>query len=76
VRINLSPKPGAAPTIKLPTLPPGKSAVAEFTKAASLSALPPIPGRRPRASGGNVELSMILTAVLLLNGMLYVLCRL
>src|SRR6266700_523352 len=26
VRINLRPKPGAAPTIKLPTFPPGQSA--------------------------------------------------
>jgi len=76
VRISLRPKPDAAPTIKLPTLPPGQSAIAKLAKPESLPASPSIPGRQPRASAGNVELSMILTAVLFLNGMLYVLSRL
>ena len=83
VRINLPPKPSAAPTIRLPTLPPtippGQSPVAglKLTKAAAApAALPPTPGRRPRVGSGNAELSMILAAVLLLNGMLYILCRL
>jgi hypothetical protein len=82
VRINLPPKPGAAPTIKLPTLPP--SSLLEQTAAAGLKltkikpapALPQMPSRHLRASVGNTELGMILAAVLLLNGMLYVLCRL
>ena len=39
VRINLPPKPTAAPTIKLPTLPPGGP-----TGAASAAPLPPTPG--------------------------------
>jgi hypothetical protein len=38
VRINLPPKPTAAPTIKLPTLPPGGP-----TGAASAAPLPPTP---------------------------------
>lgn len=43
VRINLPPKPSAAPTIKLPTLPPGgptgaPSAVAPAVTAGTLSA--------------------------------------
>jgi hypothetical protein len=78
VRINLRPKPGAAPTIKLPTLPPGQSAVAglKLTAKNPPAPLSPAADRRPRAGAGNTELSMILAAVLLLNGMLYVLCRL
>ena len=42
VRINLPPKPSAAPTIKLPTLPPGGP-----TGAASA---PPQPSAAPRAA--------------------------
>jgi hypothetical protein len=79
VRINLPPKPGAAPTIKLPTLPPGQSSIAglKLTKPENApGALSPTTDRRPRPSAGNTELSMILAAVLLLNGMLYFLCRL
>jgi hypothetical protein len=82
VRINLPPKPGAAPTIKLPTLPPtiplGQSSAAsvKLTKAESAPALPQTPARPIRVGVGNAELSMILAAVLLLNGMLYILCRL
>jgi|SRR5436190_24075820 hypothetical protein len=77
VRINLPPKPGAAPTIKLPTLPPGQSTIADpkLTKALTAPALAQTPARI-RAGVGNTELGMILAAVLLLNGMLYVLCRL
>jgi len=79
VRIDLPPKPGAAPTIKLPTLPPGQSAVAglKLTTAKNApTALPPTTARRPRAGAENTELTLILAAVLLLNGMLYFLCRL
>jgi len=78
VRINLRPKPGAAPTIKLPTLPPGQSAVAglKLTGKNPPAALSPATDHRSRAGAGNTELSMVLAAVLLLNGMLYVLCRL
>ena len=76
-RINLPPKPSAAPTIKLPTLPPGQSTIAgpKLTKAQIAPALAQAPARI-RAGAGNTELGMILAAVLLLNGMLYVLCRL
>src|SRR5215467_12962089 len=51
VRINLPPKPGAAPTIKLPTLPPGKSAVAglKLTAKNPPAALSPATDRRPRS---------------------------
>jgi hypothetical protein len=42
VRINLPPKPSAAPTIKLPTLPPGGP-----TGAASA---PPLPSAAPRSA--------------------------
>jgi hypothetical protein len=42
VRINLPPKPSAAPTIKLPTLPPGGPSVA-----------PPAPLPPPPSSGGH-----------------------
>src|SRR5262245_58806053 len=77
VRINLRPKPGTAPTIKLPTLPPGKS-VFESVK---LTHKPGIPnpasiGRRNSRNIQTVDLGMILAAVLALNGMLYFLCRL
>jgi hypothetical protein len=82
VRINLPPKPGAAPTIKLPTLPPtgpfGQTAAAglKLRKASSAPAVPQAPGRRACAIVGNTELGMILAAVLVLNGMLYLLCSL
>jgi hypothetical protein len=77
VRINLPPKPGAAPTIKLPTLPPGQSAIAglKLTKVGIAPALAQTSARK-HAGVGNTELGMILAAVLLLNGMLYILCRL
>jgi len=46
VRINLPPKPSAAPTIKLPTLPPGGP-----TGAASMAPMqPPIAGAPPLRS--------------------------
>jgi hypothetical protein len=44
VRINLPPKPSAAPTIKLPTLPPGGPAVA------APAPLPPPPTSGARAA--------------------------
>jgi hypothetical protein len=44
VRINLPPKPSAAPTIKLPTLPPGGP-----TGAASAPPMPSIAARAPSA---------------------------
>jgi hypothetical protein len=42
VRINLPPKPTAAPTIKLPTLPPGGPTGA--SSAAPMAPAPPVPG--------------------------------
>jgi hypothetical protein len=45
VRINLPPKPSAAPTIKLPTLPPGGP-----TGAASAPPVPSIATRAPAAA--------------------------
>jgi len=45
VRINLPPKPSAAPTIKLPTLPPGGP-----TGAASAPPMPSIAPRAPSAA--------------------------
>jgi hypothetical protein len=45
VRINLPPKPSAAPTIKLPTLPPGGP-----TGAASAPPVPSIAARAPAAA--------------------------
>ena len=48
VRINLPPKPSAAPTIKLPTLPPGGPTGAP-------SAMPPAPAQAaPRAAAAPV----------------------
>jgi len=77
VRINLLPKPGAAPTIKLPTLPPGKSAFesVKLTQKAAIPDLSPAARRQSRKIQ-TLDLGMILAAVLALNGMLYVLCRL
>src|SRR3954451_6895459 len=48
VRINLPPKPSAAPTIKLPTLPPGGPSAVP-APAATLSSAPP-PSAAPRAA--------------------------
>jgi hypothetical protein len=45
VRINLPPKPSAAPTIKLPTLPPGGP-----TGAPSAAPLPSVATRAPAAA--------------------------
>jgi hypothetical protein len=42
VRINLPPKPTAAPTIKLPTLPPGGPTGA--SSGAPMAPAPPVPG--------------------------------
>jgi len=58
VRINLPPKPSAAPTIKLPTLPPGGPTGApgvtplpSATKSAPIAA----PAMQPRASSAPVS---------------------
>jgi D-gamma-glutamyl-meso-diaminopimelic acid endopeptidase CwlS/peptidoglycan endopeptidase LytF len=48
VRINLPPKPTAAPTIKLPTLPPGGPTGAP--SAAPAAPTPPTPGAAPLRS--------------------------
>lgn len=78
VRINLPPKPSAAPTIKLPTLPVAQSAfdAVRLTKKPDIAALAPAASGHTRAPNRNVELGMVLAAVVLLNGMLYFLCRL
>src|SRR5258705_11848411 len=72
LRINLPPKPSAAPTIKLPTLPPGQSAfdAVKLTKKPDIAALAQVASGDTRAPNRNVELDMILAAVLLFNGTL------
>jgi hypothetical protein len=50
VRINLPPKPTAAPTIKLPTLPPGGPTGAPIPLPSSMSAAAPAPAVRPVAA--------------------------
>ena len=54
VRINLPPKPSAAPTIKLPTLPPGgptgAPSAAPLTSSASKAAAPLATAAAPRAA--------------------------
>jgi len=59
VRITLPPKPSAAPTIKLPTLPPGgpgaaggKTAIAPATAAAAKPGAAPTVARAGAAAGG------------------------
>src|SRR5215831_9619070 len=76
-RINLPLKSSSAPTIKLPALPPGQSAFesVKLNKRSATPALVPAMSRHPRVVY-NLELGMILAAVLSLNGLLYVLCRL
>ena len=56
VRINLPPKPSAAPTIKLPTLPPGgpTGAAAAPMAPAAPTAAAPAPTLAPRASSAPV----------------------
>ena len=72
VRINLPPKPSAVPTIKLPTLPPGQFPIEP--KLPKKSAIPSLALRcHPRVASQTLELSMVLAAVLLLNGMLFIL---
>jgi len=55
VRINLPPKPTAAPTIKLPTLPPGgpTGAPSPVTAAAPVSAAPTASGLKTALPTGN-----------------------
>jgi len=53
VRINLPPKPSAAPTIKLPTLPPGGPTGAGSAPMAPSAAAAPAPAA-PRASAAPV----------------------
>jgi hypothetical protein len=54
VRINLPPKPSTAPTIKLPTLPPGgptgAPSAAPLTSSASKAAPAPATAAAPRAA--------------------------
>jgi hypothetical protein len=55
VRINLPPKPSTAPTIKLPTLPPGgptgaPSAAAPLSSSASKTTAAPATAAAPRAA--------------------------
>jgi hypothetical protein len=54
VRINLPPKPSAAPTIKLPTLPPGGPSagapVFSVPSHASAPAAPAAPAQRPTSA--------------------------
>src|SRR5690349_6472959 len=52
VRINLPPKPSAAPTIKLPTLPPGGPTGAPSAPSAPSAA--PAPASVPRATAAPV----------------------
>src|SRR5437762_9221621 len=51
VRINLPPKPSAAPTIKLPTLPPGGPSGGPAAPAPVLSSAPPTHAPSPPRSG-------------------------
>jgi hypothetical protein len=50
VRINLPPKPTAAPTIKLPTLPPGGTTGAPIPLSGSATAAAPAPAVRAVAA--------------------------
>ena len=50
VRINLPPKPSAAPTIKLPTLPPGGPTGGSAPTAAASAAAPAQAPSAPRAT--------------------------
>ena len=50
VRINLPPKPSTAPTIKLPTLPPGGPTGAASAPAAAAPAAAPMAFRPPAAA--------------------------
>jgi hypothetical protein len=50
VRINLPPKPSAAPTIKLPTLPPGGPTGGSAPAPAPSAAAPAHPPSAPRAT--------------------------
>ena len=52
VRINLPPKPSAAPTIKLPTLPPGGPSTASGFQAAPQ---PPAPGAPALTSSASAK---------------------
>src|SRR5947209_18293294 len=52
VRINLPPKPSAAPTIKLPTLPPGGPSAAAPAAALSTAAAAPAHAPSPPRPGG------------------------
>lgn len=63
VRINLPPKPSAAPTIKLPTLPPGGPSIPASAPiaAAAPSAAAPAPAA-PRASAAPVAAKPAATA--------------
>ncbi|HEX4263004.1 MAG TPA: hypothetical protein VH597_01590 [Verrucomicrobiae bacterium] len=60
VRINLPPKPSAAPTIKLPTLPPGGGGTGVPSMAPS--AAPAAPAAAPRASAAAPSIQRQATA--------------
>jgi hypothetical protein len=59
VRINLPPKPSAAPTIKLPTLPPGgpTGAPSAVPLISSATKTPPPPAAAPRAAAAGAPVS-------------------
>jgi hypothetical protein len=54
VRINLPPKPSAAPTIKLPALPPGGPTGGVPSAAAPAAAAAPAPVSAPRAQAAPI----------------------
>jgi len=55
VRINLPPKPSAAPTIKLPTLPPGGPTGAPSAIPAPAAAPPTAAAAAPRAAAAPIS---------------------
>src|SRR5208282_1916624 len=63
VRINLPPKPSAAPTIKLPTLPPGgPSGLASSAPAPALSTATAAPAHVPAAPRTSAAAPAVATA--------------
>lgn len=57
VRINLPPKPSAAPTIKLPTLPPGGPTGVPMSSAPAAAAAPAAAPAAPRAAAAPAPMS-------------------
>ena len=62
VRINLPPKPTAAPTIKLPTLPPGGPTGAPSPAPALAKAAAPAPAAAPAAAPAKTAAAPAATA--------------